>query len=81
MNTQLAAVAAMSLKRLANDELAAANLALSFQGEIPKENISFEAMRKYRLIRENGKPEDSESLLAALSLVINERVDSGEWAK
>lgn len=79
MNTQIAAVTALSLRKMENFVLAVANNALIGFGKIPVKNAAFTPMKKAGWIDDNGKPIDSESLLAALSLVINERVEAGTF--
>ena len=75
MNVQLAAVTAMALRRMPNFTLAAANNGITGFGKVP--NGVRKDLLDADLINDDGTPKDSESLLAALSLVINERVEMG----
>ncbi len=73
----------MTLNKMNNDIIAAANNALTGFDRIAPENLAFKTMKEAVLIREDGCPSDSESLLAALSFEINRRsafssLDKGE---
>ena len=74
----LLAVITLSLERISNDALAAANLALTGFGDIPKINRGHDALFEAGLINEDGQPK-TELLGQALSFEINRRLDAGTW--
>ena len=79
MDNPLLIASILSVRGLDNNTIAAANNALSGFGKVSKANLAFDTMKDINLIRENGKPYDSESLLDALSFVIQERLEAGTF--
>lgn len=75
----LLAATMMTLKDMPNDVLVAAHNSLTGFGKIYPENYAWQIMQEVNLIREDGYPYDSESLLAALSFEINRRLDDGTF--
>ncbi len=67
----------LTLKKLDNDILASANLGISGFGKIGKFNLAYEKMKDLSLIDEDGYAKEKETLLKALSHIINERVKAG----
>ena len=83
MNTttpQLTAVLMLAVEGMENHVLAAMNLALSWQGHIPRENIAFQAALEARLIRDDGAPVAKDELISAVSYEINRRLDTGTFS-
>ena len=79
MNKILVVTALLHIEPMSNIVLAAANNAITGFNKITPPNLAFEPMKKAMLIKDDGTPFDKESLLAALSLEINKRIESGQW--
>ena len=76
----LTACIAINLRKLSNTEVAAANNAITGFGRIDKQNVSYESLLDLDLIDDNGKPKDNKDALEkALSLTIQERLESGKF--
>lgn len=76
---QLLIATVMVLEHMTNDTLAFANNALTGFGKVDVGCSAFEPMKEAGLIREDGVPADSETLLAGLSFEINRRVEAGTF--
>jgi len=81
IHIRLAAITAISLESMSDIVLAVASNAVQGFGKLSTENMAFSHLRELGLIREDGVPMDKESLIAALSAVINGRVEAGTWGK
>lgn len=75
MKNALLAPTIIMLSKMNNDIIAAANNALTGFGRIVPENLAFTTMKGANLIREDGRPFDDETLLAALSFETNRQVN------
>lgn len=75
----LVAVTVIALERMSNIALASANNALTGFGKLSKGNHGYKSMLDASMIREDGVPQDIESLLSALSFEINRRVGEGTF--
>lgn len=75
----LAAVLAISLQALNNEELAATNNAVQMWGRVQPQNLAFEKLKKLSLIRENGELWDAEPMKTACAFEVNRRVEAGTF--
>jgi len=78
-NEALAAVIALNLMDMDNLVLAAANNALTQWRTINPEVIAYKPFLHMGIIKEGGSPHALEETLAALDLVIQNRLRAGTW--
>ena len=76
---RLTAVAAMVLDKFDNMTLAAFNIAVQTNGIIDKNNLSYDAALKAKLINEDGLPYDLKIIRDASAHIIDKRVDNNLW--
>ncbi len=75
----LTAATAMALEDFTSSELAALNNSITGFGTVGKEVVGFERAVESGILHSGGRPCDKESLLAALSFEINQRLDRGSF--
>jgi len=73
-------VTSLSLQRLDNSQLAAANNALNGFGKIHPQNLAYDKMKELSLIKDDGTAYDKDILLSALSFEVNSRVKAGTFS-
>lgn len=79
MSSPFAAVIALQLKELNNDDLSAANNAVTGFGRVAQGNRAYSKLLELGLIRESGSPVDVEALGQALNFEIQQRLEAGTF--
>lgn len=75
----LAATMILWLKEMDNTVIAVANNGLCLYGHVQPTSLAYQPMLDAGLIKENGEAVEHDALVAALCVVINERVADGSW--
>lgn len=73
------AVLMLTLRDFENLELASLNNGITGFGKVSPSVLGFKKAVAAKLIREDGRPYETEDLKTAMSFEIRRRMESGEW--